>query len=303
MLSGQGQIPSVPPMARHLPTVVITGTSTGIGEAAALRLDRAGWQVFAGVRRDEDGRALAARSSSRLHWLRFDVTDRAAIEEAAARVAADVGEAGLDGLVNNAGIAGGGPVEFLSAEVFRRQLDVNLIGLLVVTQAFLPLLRRARGRIVNVGSISGRIASPMIAPYCASKHGVEALSDALRMELAPWGVDTIVIEPGVVVTPIWEKGSRGLDAAMESLPAKATELYATHLNAMRWMLERGKRRGVRPERVAAVIERALTARRPRPRYVIGADARLRLLLQMVLPRRWMDALVLRVIRRAGAAAS
>jgi NAD(P)-dependent dehydrogenase (short-subunit alcohol dehydrogenase family) len=282
-----------------MPTsVLITGASTGIGEACALHLDRLGWQVFAGVRREEDGRRLADQGSGRLEWLLLDVTDPASISGAAAQVTSRLDEAPLDGLVNNAGIATGGPVEFVSLEQYRRAFEVNVVGLVAVTQAFLPLLRRGRGRIVNIGSIGGRVSSPMVSPYCASKHAVEAISDALRIELAPWGIHTSVIEPGVVVTPIWDKGVKDMDGAMQGLPPAARERYARLIRAFRRILAGAPRRGVPTADVARVVERALVSRRPRHRYVVGMDAKVRLALQTILPRRWMDAIVLRVLDRA-----
>lgn len=279
-------------------SVVITGSSTGIGEACALHLDRLGWRVFAGVRREEDGRHLASQASERLEWLLLDVTDQASIAAAADQVGSRLGPAPLNGLINNAGIATGGPVEFVSLEQYRRAFEVNVVGLVAVTQAFLPLLRRDHGRIVNMGSIGGRVSSPMVSPYCASKHAVEAISDALRIELAPWGIHTSVIEPGVVVTPIWDKGVKDMDGAMRGLPPAALERYARLIRAFRRILAGAPRRGVATAEVARVVEGALVSRRPRHRYVVGTDARVRLALQTILPRRWMDAIVLRVLDRA-----
>jgi NAD(P)-dependent dehydrogenase (short-subunit alcohol dehydrogenase family) len=279
-------------------SVVITGSSTGIGEACALSLDRRGWRVFATVRREADGQRLASQASERFEWLLLDVTDPLSIGAAAEQVASRLGEAPLDGLVNNAGIATGGPVEFVSLEQYRRAFEVNVVGLVAVTQAFLPLLRRGRGRIVNIGSIGGRVSSPMVSPYCASKHAVGAISDALRIELAPWGLHTSVIEPGVVVTPIWDKGLKDMDSAMHGLPPAALERYARLIRAFRRILAGAPRRGVPVGDVARVVERALVSRRPRHRYVVGTDARVRLALQTILPRRWMDAIVQRVLDRA-----
>src|ERR1041384_744002 len=186
------------------PAVLVTGASTGIGEACALCLTAAGFRVFAGVRRTEDGERLGARGG--IESVLLDVTVPAQIAAAASDLAGKVGDAGLAGLVNNAGIAVGGPVEYVSAEDLRRQLEVNVVGLHEVTRAFLPLIRRARGRIVHIGSISGLIASPFTGPYAASKHAVEALAEALRVALAPEGIHVSVVEPGQVRTPIWEKG-------------------------------------------------------------------------------------------------
>ena len=279
-------------------SVVITGASTGIGEACALSLDRQGWRVFAAVRREEDGRRLQARASERLRPVLLDVTDGPGIAAAVREVGSAVGPGGVQGLVNNAGIAVGGPLEFISLEQFRWQFEVNVFGLLQVTQLFLPLIRAGHGRIVNIGSIAGRVASPMVGPYCASKHAVEALTDALRLELAPWDLHVSVVEPGVVATPIWDKGVREMDAELARMPADGLERYDLLIRAFRRLLGGASQRGVTPDAVAQRVEHALTSRRPRHRYLVGKDARLRLLAQTILPRRWMDALVQRVLRRA-----
>ncbi|MDH5315648.1 MAG: SDR family oxidoreductase, partial [Gemmatimonadota bacterium] len=244
-------------------SVVITGASTGIGEACALSLDRRGWQVFAAVRREEDGRRLQARASERLRPVLLDVTDGPGIAAAVREVASAVGPGGVQGLVNNAGIAVGGPLEFISLEQFRWQFEVNVFGLLQVTQLFLPLIRTGHGRIVNIGSIAGRVASPMVGPYCASKHAVEALTDALRLELAPWNLHVSVVEPGVVATPIWDKGVREMDAELARMPAQGLERYDLLIRAFRRLLGGASQRGVMPDAVARRVEHALTSRRPR----------------------------------------
>ncbi len=281
-------------------TVLITGSSTGIGETAALRLVREGWRVFAGVRREEHGQRLVAAAGDALEWVRLDVTDAMGIAAAARQVEARLAGRPLDGLVNNAGIAVGGPLEYVPLENVRHQFEVNVFGLLAVTQAFLPMLRRGPGRIVNVGSIAGRVTSPLVGPYCASKHAVEAITDALRLELHRWGIFTAVVEPGMVVTPIWDKASRSLDLAEGRLPQEALDRYGAGMLVMRKVTNRAKRVGTSPERVADAILHALSARRPRPRYVVGTDARVRLLLKAMLPTRWMDALVHRMVRKASA---
>jgi NAD(P)-dependent dehydrogenase (short-subunit alcohol dehydrogenase family) len=205
----------------------------------------------------------------------LDVTDAAGIASAMDQATTWLDGAPLDGLVNNAGIVVGGPLEYLPLDDFRRQFEVNVVGLLAVTQAALPLLRRGRGRIVNIGSIGGRVTSPIVGPYCASKFAVEALSDALRLELAEWGIYTSVIEPGVVSTPIWDKGVRDLETATSRLPAEAMQRYGRFLKAMRRIIAGAPRRGVPVDKVAGAAEHALTSSRPRHRYVIGFDARVR----------------------------
>ena len=275
--------------------MVITGTSSGIGRATALRLDRAGFDVFAGVRKPEDGERLAAEASDRLRPVIVDVTDDAAIAAAARSVDEAVGEAGVAGLVNNAGLSVAGPLEFLPLDELRRQLEVNLVGQVAVTQAFLAAIRRARGRIVNITSVGGRIVNPFVAPYHASKWGLEAVTDALRMELRPWGIQVVAIEPGTIDTEIWRKGQDQGQEIFEGLPARGQELYGEILPKMRSTLARLDRLAQPADRVAKVVERALTARRPRARYVVGSDARLLITLRQVLPSRALDALQARAL--------
>src|SRR5688500_3137446 len=192
-------------MAAHTPgrgAVVITGASTGIGHACALDLDSHGCHVFAGVRREEDAERLRSERAF-IEPVRIDVTDADSIASARDRVGEAVGAAGLAGLVNNAGIAVPGPLEHLPIDELRRQLEVNLVGQVAVTQAFIPMLRTSRGRIVNIGSIGGRVALPMLGPYAASKHAIEGVSDSLRRELPPWGIEVSVVRPGPIATEIW----------------------------------------------------------------------------------------------------
>lgn len=254
-------------------TVLITGASKGIGEACALHLDALGFHVFAGVRRDDDARALTAQGSKRLTPLRLDVTMPEQITAAVDTVRGVVGSAGLDALVNNAGMALGGPLEFLPLEEIRGILEVNLLGVVAMTQAFLPLVRQARGRIVNVSSVSGRIATPFLGPYSASKFALEALSDAWRMELAHWGLKLVLIEPGATRTPIWETSIERAERLAESYPPEARALYGKVLVRVSERTREIAGRGVRPERVARAVGRALTARWPRRRYLVGFDTR------------------------------
>jgi NAD(P)-dependent dehydrogenase (short-subunit alcohol dehydrogenase family) len=277
--------------------ILITGASTGIGQACALHLHARGHHVFAGVRKAADGERLQAQASERLEWLILDVTDADQIAEAAAWVSTAVGESGLAGLVNNAGIAVGGPLEYLPPDDLRRQLEVNVIGLHAVTAAFLPLVRRGRGRIVHLGSISGRLASPLIGAYSASKHAVEALTDVLRLELAPEGIHVAVVEPGQVRTPIWEKGLSTFGTFASGLPPEGVARYGGRLKVLQRILERAPLHSSPPEAVARVVSHALEAARPRTRYVVGRDARLRLWLSHLLTDRAMDALILAMFRR------
>jgi NAD(P)-dependent dehydrogenase (short-subunit alcohol dehydrogenase family) len=290
-----------------VPLALITGASTGIGRATALRLHASGWTVLAGVRSPAAGESLldaadAAAGQSgvraRLLPLSLDVTDPAQLAEARERVdalAAGAGvssRGGLDALVNNAGIGIGGPLELISAEDLRKQFEVNVFGQLGVTQALLPALRRARGRIVFVSSIGGRVAMAFTAPYAASKHAIEAFGDALRVELHSSGVRVALVEPGSVATPIWDK-SRA-EAERVSIPAELEQAYGRIPAAMGKVLEDTARRGVPPERVAETIERALTSPRMKARYVVGTDAKAMLLAKRLLP----DLVFDRVARRA-----
>lgn len=269
-------------------SVVVTGASTGIGEACALRLDRLGWRVFAGVRREADGQALRQKSSERLCPLFIDVTDEASIAQAAVQVRAAVGEAGLAGLVNNAGVAIGGPLEFVPIDELAWQFEVNVIGPVAVTQAFLPLLRQSRGRIVNMSSIGGRSASPFLGPYCASKFALEALSDSLRLELYPWGIDVALIEPGEIATPIWQKSKAVAERIIAKMPPQATALYGPAIDFMLKMITNAA--GIPADEVAQAVVHALTAPRPKIRYVVGKDARIRVWLER-LPTRWRDRVI------------
>lgn len=266
-------------------TVVITGASTGIGWASALNLDRRGFRVIATVRKEADKASLEADTSDNLCVLFLDVTDENGIREAATAVDDIVGEVGLFGLVNNAGIAEPGPLEFLPIDRLRWQMEVNVIGQVAVTQAFLPMLRRAQGRIVNIGSIGGRNVMPFAGAYCASKFALEALTDALRMELQQAGIHVSIIEPASVATPIW---SKALDT---DLPDAVDASYGTLLDNMKHIFANASAEGVASEKVAEVIYQALTTKRPRTRYLVGRMAYLRLLLQ-ALPDRWRDRIIL-----------
>ena len=272
----------------HSQAVVITGASTGIGEACVKRLAAAGFHVFAGVRKAEDGAALQQATGDRVTHLLLDVTNTDQIAAAQATVATMVGENGLAGLINNAGIAVGGPLEFMPLDEFHHQMAVNVYGALAVTQAFLPLLRQATGRIVNMSSISGLAASPFLGPYAASKFALEALSDALRLELRPWGIHVILVEPGNIATPIWQKGLAFADQLEAKLPPEAQAYYGPIFPFMRAMLTRS--RGTPADAVAQVVEQALTAAQPNARYLVGNDARLRTLIER-LPTRWRDNLI------------
>lgn len=253
---------------------LVTGASTGIGRACVDALVGAGAHVWASVRTDADEQALNEAFPQRVSVLRLDVTDEASVRAAGARVLAG---GVLHGLVNNAGVAVPGPLEHLPVEAFRRQIEVNLIGQLAVTQAMLPALRLARehgaqARIVMIGSIAGRIAGPMLGPYHASKFGLVGLADTLRAELAPSGIRVVLVEPGAIATPIWQRGASTAEELLQRLPAEGAQRYAAQIDTVRANSARAARRGLPPQRVARVVVKALTASRPRPRYLVGPDA-------------------------------
>jgi NAD(P)-dependent dehydrogenase (short-subunit alcohol dehydrogenase family) len=270
-------------------TVLVTGASTGIGEATVLHLKTLGFDAIGAVRKDEDAERLEGRG---VRTMRIDVTD--ADQVAAARE--ELGDAPLAGLVNNAGIAIAAPLEFLPPDQLRHQLNVNVVGQVAVTQAFLPALRRARGRIVNVSSIGGRVALPLVGAYNASKFALEGLSDALRRELRPFGVDVIVIEPGGVKTPIWGKSTEAAEGMLDAAPPDARELYGKLIDGVRTRTQKiARETGSDPSEVAEAIGTALTADKPRTRYLVGSDAKLRARMAKVLPDRVMDRMILRAL--------
>ena len=273
-------------------SVLITGASSGIGEATALRLARAGWRVFAGVRADADGDRLRAAAGERLEPVTIDVTGPTTI----AAVAEALVDQPLDGLVNNAGTALAMPLEFLPLDQLRRQLEVNLVGHVAVTQALLPNLRWARGRIVNVGSIAGRSSLPFLSAYAASKHALEAVTDALRVELRPFGIAVTVIEPGTIATSIWRKGGQRFEKLAADMPMELGVLYGPRMEAFREAAAAAGRRAEPADKVAIVVERALTTERPKARYVVGRDARLRALVER-LPAGLRDLVYERVLLR------
>ncbi|MCX5724302.1 MAG: SDR family oxidoreductase [Nitrospirae bacterium] len=266
-------------------------SSTGIGAACALHLDALGFLVFAGVRRLEDGAALKAKGTKRLIPLLLDVTDEVSIGRVAGLVREAVGDVGLAGLVNNAGIAVAGPLEVVPIAELRKQLDVNVIGPVAVTQAFLPLLRKGRGRIVNMGSIAGRTTMPFLGPYSMSKFALEAMTAALRLELDAWGIEVSIVEPGAIATPIWGKSIAAADQSQTTVQPDALSLYAEQLASVRLAIAEVERRAISVDAVALAVEHALTARRPQTHYLVGSDAKLRALMAVLLPHRLQDALL------------
>ena len=259
-----------------MPTALITGTSTGIGEACAARLASAGWTVFATVRRAEDGDRLKSQHSGDIRPVLLDVCDRDRMRAVIDEIANDPTVHGLDGLVNNAGVGAGGPTEYANEDAWRWVFDVNLFAPVELTRLAMPLLRSARGRVVYIGSIGGRVSSPGLAPYSASKHALEALAEAQRHEFsrAKSGVRVALVEPGEVKTAIWDKADATVDELERSLVGGGREQYAWLLDQSRGFTDEGRSKGVDPDQVAQAVEHALTARRPKARYLVGPDAKI-----------------------------
>jgi NAD(P)-dependent dehydrogenase (short-subunit alcohol dehydrogenase family) len=254
---------------------LVTGASTGIGRACVAALAGTGARVWATVRSDADEQSLREQHGESVSVVRMDLTDPDSVRGVGERVCA----AGpLNGLVNNAGVALPGPLEYIPLEVFRRQVEVNLIGQLAVTQAVLPALRQARerggrARIAMIGSIGGRIAGPMLGPYHASKFGLVGLTDTLRAELAPSGIQVVLVEPGAIATPIWDRGTAAGDELLAQLSPAGRQIYGAQIDGAKASAARSAAHGSAPDVVAQVVLAALTADKPRPRYLVGRDAR------------------------------
>jgi NAD(P)-dependent dehydrogenase (short-subunit alcohol dehydrogenase family) len=270
-------------------SALVTGASTGIGRATALRLDAAGWRVFAGVRREEDAESLRAEGSGRLAPVMLDVTDAGQLAAAAERIEAEA-DGGLAGLVNNAGVAVPSPLETIPIEDFRRQIEVNLTGQVAVTQALLPAIRRGHGRVVFISSIGGRIAFPLTGAYHAAKFGIEAVGDVFRQELRPWGLRVSIVEPGSIDTPIWDRGERTADQIGARSPRREA-LYGRAIERYREVVRQTAERGIPPEKVARVVEQALDSPRPRTRYLVGLDAKVQARLRPLIPTPLFDRIV------------
>jgi len=257
----------------------------------ALRLDRLGHRVYAGVRSREHAHGLRQRGSERMVPVFLDVTDQAQIDAVAGRIAGGGGS--LDGVVHNTGIGRGGPLEYLPLETWREQLEVNVPGQVAVTKAMPPCIRAAHGRIVFMGSISGKVATQLTGPYGASKFAIEAIGESLHSELRPWGISVSVVEPAAVKTPIWDKTRQEADRLERTLPEEARTRYARHIAAIRKGIQIQQRHAASPDTVAAVVEHARFSRRPKTRYLAGADARVQALLVRWLPGRPREAIIRR----------
>lgn len=276
--------------------VLVTGASSGLGFRLSGHLAARGWRVFAGVRRAEDEARVRALHPAGILPVRLDVTDPGSIAAAARFIEAEVAGRGLDALVNNAGIAVAGPVEGVGPEDWRRQFDVNVVGPVATTQAMLPLLRAARGRIVMVSSVSGLLAYPLLGPYAASKHALEALSDSLRRELAGEAIAVVLVEPGEAATAIWEKAAIDAERRRDAWPPAIRERYAARVDRLLRHARRAATAAPDGGDACLAIARALDAARPPARILAGRGSRLGWLLSH-LPARWVDRLVLRALDR------
>ncbi len=288
--SRNGQIDAQSPAAAAArKTAVVTGASSGIGRATSLHLVKNGFRVFAGVRKQKDAESLRAAGGADLVPIELDVTSADSITAAARQVRESL-DGGLDALVNNAGIGIAVPVEAVAIEVLRRSFEVDVFGQIAVIQAFLPLIRRGRGRIVNMGSVGGHITMPFGGVLCGSKSAFGSLSDALRLELYPFGIHVIVVEPGSIHTPAVEKTLGDVEGALESFPPDAARRYGSLFRDFARRAYDRESHGSPPEVVARAVHHALTARRPRTRYPVGQDARLLVTLPRLLPDRLLDSI-------------
>jgi NAD(P)-dependent dehydrogenase (short-subunit alcohol dehydrogenase family) len=275
--------------------VLVTGASTGIGFACTETLANAGFLVFAAVRSERDAHRVSSLHGN-VRPVLLDVT--VAEQIAAAANAIRASGVPLWGVVNNAGIAVAGPLEYLPLDDFRKQFEVNLFGALAATQAMLPLLREhGGGRVVFMSSVSGQIAPPLIGPYAASKFALEALADSLRMELSPFGIRVSVVQPGNVRTPIWQKGREAKDELVARVPPEAMKQYGKAVEALVRATEREERTGIAPDVVADAVRRALSDRAPKARYAVGNPPAWQRRFAALLPERLRDKLILRNMNR------
>lgn len=280
---------TAPPTDRGI--VMITGSSTGIGAATASRLADDGFSVFAGVRSEADAKAVRDHPSGALTPLLLDITSAAMIDAAAKKVASAVGDRGLAGIVNNAGIVRPGPLEFQSMEDFRAQLEVNLFGHLAVTQAFLPLIRQGHGRIVNIGSIGGRLVLPLHGGYSASKFAMEAVSDALRLELRQWGIHVSLVDPGGSQSAIFGKTLAAIEEMAQGLHDRGIDAYDAQIDAITALVEKTADDADPADHVARAVADALTAKRPKTRYLAGKGAKAVGVIARTLPDHLKDLAV------------
>ncbi len=269
-------------------TILVTGASTGIGWATSLELAEKGWRVFAAVRKEADAKKLRDASSNKVTTVIMDIVDYESVKRGAKEIEKALGGAGLDALFNNAGISVQGPLEIIPIELFEQQMRVNVFGHIFVTQTFLPLLRKAQGRIVFTSSESGRMTLPLMAPYSASKFALEAAASALRIELRPWKIKVSSVELQTIKTPMWEKIDTTTEKLFASVPKQARDLYKDELKTLsvfpKWQAEMG----ISMKKAVRVIIRALSARSPKARYLVGWEARFLVYSHNITPTWMMD---------------
>ena len=276
-------------------TVVVTGASSGIGRACVARMMQSRWRVFATVRKPQDGDRLQSAFGADLTPAIMDVTDRSSVNAAAELVSSQLDRRGLDGMVNVAGVGRVRPVEYVTANDLQEIFDINVFGQIGVTQAFLPLLRKARGRIVNISSVGAHIAVPFGSLINASKSAFGTFSDTLRLELRPFGIRVCVVEPGAIKTPAVEKTLGNIEAVIANLPVAGAAQYGEMLRKFAGRAYTREMNGSSPDVVARAVHHALTARRPRIRYQVGKHANLLAALPRILPDGLLDALLLRIV--------
>ncbi|MBE1550913.1 NAD(P)-dependent dehydrogenase (short-subunit alcohol dehydrogenase family) [Mycobacterium sp. OAS707] len=272
-----------------MPSVLVTGASRGIGKSIVQHLAARGWDVIAGVRNDADGATVTALDPQRISSVILDVTDAGHI----AGLDTSLPER-LDAVVNNAGIVVSGPMEAVTPDDWRKQLEINVIGQLAVTQAALPRLRASRGRVVFISSVNGRLSMPLVGAYCASKFALEAAADALRMELRPWGIGVALVEPAQTDTDMWRTADDMVHQTEAALKPEHRALYAKHIAGFKKTIPISQKLAVPADKVSAVVEQALTARRPRARYVVGTGNKLQVALMTKLPAAARDVVLRRV---------
>lgn len=273
-----------------MPTVLITGASRGIGRSIALRLADAGWDVLGGVRSEADGIALSAQRPGRITPVTLDITDPEQVAALDAQLPPT-----LDAVVNNAGVLVGGPIEGLPLDEIRRQFEINVFGQIAVTQAVLPRLRASRGRIAFISSVSGRISTPMSGAYNGSKFALEGIGDALRLELKPWGVKVSLVEPAQTSTDIWHNAASAFDEDYGKLTPEHQALYAGHAKGFKRVIPISQKLAAPADSVARSVEHALTAKRPRARYVVGAGPKIQAALMQVTPAAIGDPILSRLV--------
>lgn len=277
-----------------MPTVLVTGASRGIGRAIVDHLAASGWDVMAGVRTEQDATAVTRTNPERISAVLLDITDTGHIS-----ALVDSLPERLDAVVNNAGMVVAGPIETVTPDDWRKQFEVNVIGQLAVTQAVLPRLRLSKGRVVFVSSVNGRLAVPLLGAYSASKFALEAAADTLRMELKAWGIDVVIIEPAQTDTDMWGTSDTLVTDTEAAMSSDARALYDRHITGLKKSLPIARKLAGPPGRVAAVVEEALTARRPRARYVVGLGPKLQTAVMTKLPAAVRDRVMRAVSRQPG----